>query len=84
MENFIYDVPTRVYFGKDQELKVGEIIKEYGGRKVLIHYGGGSAVRSGLIGRVEECLKAEGIEYVLLGGVQPNPEIKMVRKGIEL
>ncbi|MBR4733173.1 MAG: iron-containing alcohol dehydrogenase [Lachnospiraceae bacterium] len=84
MENFIYDTPTRVYFGKDQELKVGEIIKEYGAKKVLIHYGGGSAVRSGLIGRVEEKLKEQGIDYVLLGGVQPNPEIKMVRKGIEL
>ena len=84
MENFIYDTPTRVYFGKDQELKVGEIIKEYGAKKVLIHYGGGSAVRSGLIGRVEEKLREQGIDYVLLGGVQPNPEIKMVRKGIEL
>lgn len=84
MDNFIYDVPTRVYFGKDQELKVGEIIKEYGAKKVLIHYGGGSAVKSGLIGCVEEKLKEQGIDYVLLGGVQPNPEIKMVRKGIEL
>ncbi|MCR5500386.1 MAG: iron-containing alcohol dehydrogenase [Acetatifactor sp.] len=84
MENFIYDTPTRVYFGKGQEKKVGEIIAEYGPKKVLIHYGGGSAVRSGLIGLVEECLKAQGIAYVLLGGVQPNPEIKMVRRGIQL
>ncbi|MBR6478031.1 MAG: iron-containing alcohol dehydrogenase [Lachnospiraceae bacterium] len=84
MDNFIYDTPTRVYFGKDQEKKVGEIIASYGAKKVLIHYGGGSAVRSGLIALVEECLKAQGIEYVLLGGVQPNPEIKMVRRGIEL
>ena len=61
MENFIYDTPTRVYFGKGQEKKVGEIIAEYGPKKVLIHYGGGSAVRSGLIGVVEECLKAQGI-----------------------
>ena len=71
MDNFIYDTPTRVYFGKEQEKKVGEILAEYGAKKVLIHYGGGSAVRSGLIGLVEECLKAQGIEYVLLGGVQP-------------
>lgn len=84
MDNFIYDTPTRVYFGKEQEKKVGEILAEYGAKKVLIHYGGGSAVRSGLIGLVEECLKAQGIEYVLLGGVQPNPEIKMVRRGVEL
>ena len=84
MENFIYDTPTRVYFGKDQEKKIGEILKEYGAKKVLVHYGGGSAVRSGLIGLVEEKLKEQGIEYVLLGGVQANPEIKMVRRGIAL
>lgn len=82
MDNFIYDTPTRVYFGKDEEKKVGEIIASYGAKKVLIHYGGGSAVRSGLIGRVEEALKTQGIEYCLLGGVKPNPEIEMVRKGI--
>ena len=84
MENFIYDTPTRVYFGKDQEMRVGEILKEYGAKKVLVHFGGQSAVKSGLIGRVEQCIKEQGIDYVLLGGVQPNPEIKMVRRGIEL
>lgn len=84
MERFTYDVPTRVYFGKDEEQKVGEILAEYGAKKVLIHYGGGSAVRSGLIGRVEACLKAQNIDYVMLGGVQANPEIKMVRRGIAL
>ena len=84
MDNFIYDTPNRVYFGKDEEKKVGEIIKGYGAKKVLIHYGGGSAVRSGLIGRVEEYLKEQGITYVLFGGVKANPEIKLVRKGIEL
>ncbi len=84
MNNFIYDTPTRVYFGKDEEKKVGEIIAEYAPKKVLIHYGGGSAVRSGLIGRVEGYLKDRGIDYVLLGGVQANPEIKMVRRGIAL
>ena len=84
MDNFVYDTPTRVYFGKDEELKVGEIIKGYHAKKVLVHYGSKSAVKSGLIGRVEQCLKEQGIDYVLLGGVQANPEIKMVRKGIEL
>lgn len=84
MENFIYDTPTRVYFGKDEEKKVGEIIKSYGAKKVMIHYGGGSAVRSGLIGRVEESLKEQGIEYVLFGGVKANPEINKVREGIAL
>ena len=84
MDNFVYDTPTRVYFGKDEELKVGAIIKGYHAKKVLVHYGSKSAVKSGLIGRVEQCLKEQGIDYVLLGGVQANPEIKMVRKGIEL
>jgi alcohol dehydrogenase YqhD (iron-dependent ADH family) len=73
-----------VYFGKDQEQKVGEIIATYGAKKVLIHYGTQSAVRSGLIDLVKEKLDAQGIGYVLLGGVQANPEIQMVRKGIEL
>ena len=84
MDNFIYDTPTRVYFGKGQEEKVGEIIKEYNPKKVLVHFGGGSAVKSGLIPLVEEKLKEQNIPYVLLGGVQANPEIQMVRKGIAL
>lgn len=84
MNNFIYHTPTKVYFGKDEEFKVGKIIKEYGGTKVLIHYGGGSAVKSGLLDRVKECLSDVGLEYVELGGVKPNPELPLVRKGIEL
>ena len=84
MESFVYDTPTRVYFGKDQERKVGELIAEFHAKKVLIHYGGGSAVKSGLIGRVEESLKAQKIEYVLFGGVKANPELCMVREGIDL
>ena len=84
METFVYDTPTRVYFGKGQEQNVGEIIAGYGAKKVLVHYGSQSAVRSGLIDLVKEKLDAQGIAYVLLGGVQANPEIQMVRKGIEL
>ena len=53
MENFIYYTPTKVIFGKDEEKKVGELVKEFGAKKVLIHYGGGSAIRSGLIDRVK-------------------------------
>ncbi len=84
MNNFIYETPTKVYFGKDEELKVGTIIKGYGAKKVLIHYGGGSVKRSGLLDRVKACLDAEGIAYVELGGVVPNPELSLVRKGIQL
>lgn len=84
MDNFIYDVPTKVYFGKDEEKKVGKIISEFGVKKVLIHYGGQSAKKSGLLDRVKECLEAESISYVELGGVVANPELALVREGIEL
>lgn len=84
MKDFIYETPTKVYFGKNTEMAVGTLISEMGAKKVLIHYGGGSAVRSGLIGRVKECLKEAGIEYTELGGVHPNPELSLVREGMEL
>ncbi len=84
MDNFIYDTPTKVYFGKGEEQKVGKIISEYGAKKVLIHYGGQSAKKSGLLDRVKNCLDEENIAYVELGGVVANPELKLVREGIEL
>lgn len=84
MENFIYSTPTMVYFGKGEELNVGKIVKGYNPSKVLIHYGGKSALASGLIDKVRQALSAEGIAYVELGGVQANPELPLVRKGIDL
>ncbi len=84
MNNFIYETPTKIYFGKGEENKVGEIINGYGAKKVLIHYGGGSVKRSGLLDRVKACLEAENIAYVELGGVVPNPELALVREGIAL
>lgn len=84
MDNFIYDIPTKVYFGKDEEKKVGQIIKGYGAKKVLIHYGGGSAIKSGLIDTVVQSLDTEGIAHVELGGVVANPVLSLVREGIEL
>lgn len=84
MNNFIYETPTKIYFGKDEELKVGKIIKEFGIKKVLIHYGGTSAKKSGLLDRVRKCLNDENISFIELGGVVPNPELSLVRKGIEL
>ena len=84
MDNFIYDTPTKVYFGKGQELEVGRIIKGYNAKKVLIHYGGKSAKASGLIDKVTKALNDEGIAYVELGGVKPNPELSLVREGIKL
>lgn len=84
MNNFIYETPTKVYFGKDEELKVGKLVAEYKPKKVLIHYGGKSAKESGLIDRVKKCLEDEKIAYVELGGVVANPQLSLVRKGIKL
>ncbi|MBR6069282.1 MAG: iron-containing alcohol dehydrogenase [Ruminococcus sp.] len=84
MENFQFYSPTEFVFGKDTEDKAGELIKKHGGSKVLIHYGGGSAERSGLLGRVRASLGKAGIAYVELGGVKPNPRDTLVYEGIEL
>ncbi len=84
MNNFIYETPTKVYFGKDEELKVGEIVAAYNPNKVLIHYGGKSARESGLLDRVKMSLQDAGVAFVELGGVVANPELKLVREGIEL
>ena len=84
MDNFIYETPTKVYFGRNEELKVGKLVAEYNPQKVLIHYGGQSAEKSGLLDRVRQAMEQEGISYVELGGVVANPELSLVRKGIEL
>lgn len=84
MNNFSFYSPTEFVFGKGTENSCGKYVKKYGGSKVLIHYGSGSAVKSGLIERVEKSLTEEGIEYVLLGGVQPNPRDTLIYKGIEV
>ena len=84
MDNFNFYSPTEFVFGKDRENECGELVKKYGGTKALIHYGGGSAVRSGLIDRVKASLDAAGIPHVELGGVKPNPHDSLVYKGIEI
>ena len=84
MFDFKYFTPTKVLFGKNTEEKVAELIQEFGGKKVLIHYGGGSVIRSGLMQRVTDKLDAAGIKYVKLGGAVPNPRLSLVYEGIEL
>ena len=84
MFGFNYYTPTKVVFGKGTETKVAELIKEFGGTKVLIHYGGGSVIRSGLLKRVTDTLDGAGIPYVTLGGAVPNPRLSLVYEGIEL
>ena len=84
MFDFKYFTPTKVVFGKNTEDKVAELVQEFGGKKVLIHYGGGSVIRSGLMQRVTDKLDAAGIAYVKLGGAVPNPHLSLVYEGIEL
>lgn len=84
MDNFTFYSPTQFVFGKGTENESGAYVKKFGGSKVLVHYGSGSVVRSGLLDRVKKSLEAEGIAYVELGGVQPNPRDTLIYKGIEL
>lgn len=84
MFNFSYYTPTQVVFGRDAETHTGALVKAQGCKKVLIHYGGGSVVRSGLLGRIKASLDKEGVTYIELGGVVPNPRLSLVYQGIEL
>ena len=84
MLNFEYYAPTKVVFGKDTEKKVGELIQEQGCKKVLVHYGSGSVIRTGLLDRIYHSLDDAKIDYTSLGGVVPNPRLSKVYEGIEL
>ena len=83
MNNFVFYSPTEFVFGKATEMQVGALARKHGARKVMIVYGGGSVVRSGLLGRGKQSLQEAGIEYCLMGGVQPNPVDTKVYEGIE-
>ena len=84
MFGFTYYTPTKVVFGRKTEEQVGELILKEGAGKVLVHFGGQSAVRSGLLERIKASLDAAGIEHQELGGVVPNPRLSKVREGIEI
>ena len=84
MDSFNFLSPTEFVFGRGRERECGEYVRKYGGTKVLIHYGGGSAVRSGLIDRIKASLTRSKIPYVELDGVKPNPRDSLVYKGISL
>lgn len=84
MQNFEFYTPTRMIFGKDTHQKVGEVIKGYGFSKILLHYGMGSVKKSGLYDEIVKSLLNSGIEYEELGGVEPNPKLSLVKKGIEI
>ncbi len=84
MNNFSFYSPTFFEFGQNTELKAGSLVKKFGGKKVLVHYGSGSVVRSGLLNRVLQSLDNENIKHIELGGVVPNPRSGLVYEGIEL
>ena len=84
MKDFNYYAPTEVVFGEKSEEQVAALVKKYGGTKVLVHYGGKSALKSGLLDKVCGLLKEDGVEFVTLGGVVPNPRLSLAQKGIEL
>ena len=84
MNNFQFYSPTEFVFGKDTENQAGFYVKKHGGTNVLIHYGGGSAIKSGLLDRIKKSLEKENISYTELGGVKPNPRDTLVYEGIKL
>ena len=84
MRDFVYHAPTEVVFGKQSEEKVADLVKQYGGHKVLVHYGGKSAKKSGLLDKICGLLRDGGVDFVCLGGVVPNPRLSLVHEGIDL
>ena len=84
MLDFTYYTPTKVFFGKDAHKNVGEIIKGYGYKKIMLQYGKGSIKKTGLYDEVMSSLKENGIEVVDMGGVEPNPKLSFVKKAIDV
>jgi alcohol dehydrogenase YqhD (iron-dependent ADH family) len=84
MNNFEFYSPTKVIFGRGVENNVGTEIKAWGGTKVMLHFGGKSARTTGLLDRIEKCLRDAGIDFISFGGVVPNPRLSLVREGVEL
>lgn len=84
MKDFNYYAPTEVVFGKESEEQVARLVKKYGGTKVLVHYGGKSAVKSGLLDKICGLLREDNVDFIMLGGVVPNPRLSLVKEGISL
>ena len=84
MNDFSFYSPTKFVFGRGAEAKVGSLVRAFGGTKILLHFGGGSVKKNGVYDAVVKALESEGVGYVPLGGVQPNPRSGLVREGIAL
>ena len=83
MNNFVFYSPTEFVFGKATEMQVGALARKHGARKVMIVYGGGSVVRSGLLDRVKQSLQEAGIEYCMIGGERQHPVDTKENEGID-
>ncbi|MFQ6831923.1 iron-containing alcohol dehydrogenase [Butyricicoccus pullicaecorum] len=84
MQNFTYCAPTKVIFGRGVESQIGTELRELGATRVLVHFGGGSVKKTGLLDKVIASLTEAGLSYVEFGGVEPNPKLSFIHKGIEL
>ena len=84
MQNFIFNTPTKIYFGKEEYKKIGQVLSELGYKKVMIQFGKGSAIKSGLLSEIENLLNESGISCVECGGVEPNPKLSFIRNATEL
>lgn len=84
MDNFNFYSPTQFIFGRERENEAGKYVTRFGGTKVLIHYGSGSVIRTGLLDRVKKSLTEAGVSFVELGGVVPNPRSGLVYAGIDI
>ena len=84
MDNFIYHIPTKVFFGKGQINNLGTVIKEFGGSKVLLAYGGGSIRNNGIYDDVTSQMHEHGLTFKELSGIKPNPRVESVEEGIRL
>ena len=82
MQSFEYHCPTEIIFGRGTEERVAEKIRQYGGHRVFVVYGGGSVIKNGLLARVERVMTAGGLAFRVLGGVQPNPRLSLARDGV--
>ena len=83
MESFVYYAPTEVIFGRGAEEKTGKAVKKWGGTRVLLVYGGESAKKSGLLGKIQRELEEENIVWEGLGGVKPNPRLSLAEEGVK-
>ena len=84
MRDFNFYTPTKIFFGKEKEAQIGEIVKGYGFKKIMLQYGMGSIKKSGLLDTVMSSLECNGIEVVEMGGVEPNPKLDFIRNAVKI